>query len=693
MQASCRCVTSDYGMRTWRRRTYGRRQVTALICAVGLVGSFLGGTPGAFASPTSGGSAQPLAGPSGAADLSPRLLAGPSGAAVLSGIAPTIVSSVIVSHNGALTLGGDGGALGSEPYIARYDPAGHLDSIFGQSGIYIGLSPVTFVNALLLEPNGDVIAAGNWAGNGGDSGMWLDRLSPYGQPVPGVRPYSNNTLGRSSCTMSVGASSPLIPGPCSAITQVAYDDGEVLALVRYGTDKPSQTSTTSLRYADLGAFNSNGTLDTTFDGSGLVKLPPSWSTPVLASGSGNDVWVVAAVGDRMTATSYDPQGLPHQTLSVAAPPGSAPLHVISAAQSSVLTALIGSASSLSVVSVGGAKDSWTPVNCASACRGLGLDLWDGGVVVATTDGARDEACFTWVGSQSVASAWGYTGTECLRFAVPAIDGIAVGFGAGYGVAVGLGGNGSPVVPSLVYVRLPRPVRSGISSSETPRSGSHASGPSQASPVASAAARGGAPSQKTSGQIASGQGVSASGGQLLVATCTKGALHAVAADVWDVVRDPLHALGAPIGGCYAATVGVAFTGWGRHVGGSVGGYLASLLAGAASGAVSGGVVGALGGSFVPGVGTAVGAGLGAAIGSINGIVAAAVRPVTTRVRQDLPGPLGNALAGAFQGAVIGAATGAVIGSVVPVVGTVVGAAAGMAIGTLAGVVGGLLSGSL
>jgi hypothetical protein len=301
---------------------------------------------------------------------------------------------------------------------------------------------------------------------------------------------------------------------------------------------------------------------------------------------------------------------------------------------------------------------------------------------------------------TVAVVQGLTPGTRYTFIVRALNGVRAAATWYSAPAKPADGEGDPSLPSNAVVPEGTVVPPGGPSGQSagPPPPARPSSASSALPAAPASASpgGGAgrpPSQETSGQNAGGQGVSSSGGQSLVAACTKGALHAVAADVWDVVRDPLHALGAPIGGCYAATVGAAFTGWGRHVGGSVGGYLASLLAGAASGAVSGGVVGALGGSFVPGAGTAVGAGLGAAIGSINGIVAAALRPVTTRVRQDLPGPLGNALAGAFQGAVTGAATGAVIGSVVPVVGTVVGAAAGMAIGTLAGVVGGLLSGSL
>ncbi len=174
-------------------------------------------------------------------------------------------TGMVLQSNGDIVVAGR--TLSGSNYasaIVRYTPSGALDTTWGNQGIdivNIGASGSWF-NAVALE-NGQVVAAGQAAAPNSVSGFDLVRFTSTGSLDP--------TFGTNGVVMAPPAGDY---GDFSHAL-VAQADGK---LVVAGEVDNNVTDANGNVYVvssfALGRYNTDGTLDTSFNGTGRVTLPP-----------------------------------------------------------------------------------------------------------------------------------------------------------------------------------------------------------------------------------------------------------------------------------------------------------------------------------------------------------------------------------------------------------------------------------
>ena len=142
--------------------------------------------------------------------------------------------SIAIQADGKIVLGGSvSTSLSPRPGIARLNPNGSLDTIFGGTGKVIG-EVGSGIESVAVQSDGKIVATGGASGS-----LLLMRVNPNGS--------LDTTFG--------GTGSVITPGGHGSGVAV-QSDGKIIVA--------SQTGFTVARYL------SNGTLDTTFGGTGTV---------------------------------------------------------------------------------------------------------------------------------------------------------------------------------------------------------------------------------------------------------------------------------------------------------------------------------------------------------------------------------------------------------------------------------------
>ncbi len=205
------------------------------------------------------------------ADGSPDTTFDGDGLATVDIFGTDYLSGMIIQPDGKIVAAG-GGQNFPNYYgtLVRFNTDGSLDTSFDGDGKIIAQSPDAYAfNALAIQPDGRIIAAGESLASGGVHNFAVIRYNPNGSP--------DTTFNGS------GKAITIISGGVDAISGVfVQSDGKILAAgdAYYGNGID--------RFA-MARYNSNGTPDTSFDGDGIVTSnfpnPLTRSNAVVRTGS------------------------------------------------------------------------------------------------------------------------------------------------------------------------------------------------------------------------------------------------------------------------------------------------------------------------------------------------------------------------------------------------------------------------
>jgi uncharacterized delta-60 repeat protein len=175
-------------------------------------------------------------------------------------------------ENGDIVVGGGGT---TDFALARYTLSGSLDTTFGSGGIVttaMGSEP--YISNLLVQPNGQIVAVGTLGALGGN---W--KLARYN-----LNGSLDSTFG------SGGIVTTNITGADWTDNAALQTNGQIVVVG--WSDNP-------LIHFDIGVYNTNGSLDTSFGSGGIVTQP--WSdTDGIDAGGGV---IVQPDGKIVTASS------------------------------------------------------------------------------------------------------------------------------------------------------------------------------------------------------------------------------------------------------------------------------------------------------------------------------------------------------------------------------------------------------
>jgi hypothetical protein len=250
------------------------------------------------------------------------------------------VTAIVQAPSGRIVIGGDnaGGGCCLVNWAAALSARGQLERTFGKDGRTKLRAPAleAGIGALVLKPNGDILAAVAY-GNNGCWGTALDMLTPSGHPVPRFARRTDRFWHGLGFNALVGdiyinddgftlagtgqrpcAGSPVTASAPSATGLIARfrKDGQLAdPIVRfpsrmYGTvwalRKDNDTVVVTSPYADptylaLAALHPDGSLDPRFGSQGRARIRTPWrgrddTTVVIIRAPPRAVTVVAARG-------------------------------------------------------------------------------------------------------------------------------------------------------------------------------------------------------------------------------------------------------------------------------------------------------------------------------------------------------------------------------------------------------------
>jgi uncharacterized delta-60 repeat protein len=192
------------------------------------------------------------------------------------------VGSGALQPDGKILLGGE---TAGRFAVVRYNQDGSLDMTFGESGKVItdfGTAGAV-INSILIQPDGKIVAVGQT----GHLDIHLARYFPNGTPDE-----SFGTQGR--------VSTRYVPQGNGSYSAVLQPDGKILVGGSINTDAASDFA--------LFRYNTNGTLDTSFDGDGVAvsALSPSHDRikKVLLRPDGKILVVGSAVDAKRNISDY-----------------------------------------------------------------------------------------------------------------------------------------------------------------------------------------------------------------------------------------------------------------------------------------------------------------------------------------------------------------------------------------------------
>lgn len=198
--------------------------------------------------------------------------------AIGTGTASDRAQDIQVQPDGKLVVLGTvvtGGSTGNDTVVLRYNTNGTLDSSFGSGGKVVtavgpdnGGASADIANALVLLPDGKIVAAGGSNNLGGSTG----------QDISLVKYNANGSLDTSFGTGGK-VFTPMVDGAVLDVAnaiQVQADGKLVVSGTSQNTGAATGQDFAVVRY------NSNGSLDTTFAGTGKTLIP-------VGSGSASDI--------------------------------------------------------------------------------------------------------------------------------------------------------------------------------------------------------------------------------------------------------------------------------------------------------------------------------------------------------------------------------------------------------------------
>ncbi|HEX3151616.1 MAG TPA: Ig-like domain-containing protein [Gemmataceae bacterium] len=164
-------------------------------------------------------------------------------------------SQVIQQPDGKLVAVGYADVSGSNRLlIARLNTDGTLDSSFAASGVYLGTTNGEFGRAITLDANNDIIIGGTASTGGSASKFLIARFNPDGTLDTGF-----NGTGEQKVDLG--------PTDATAVSVIVQTDGKVVG-AGYSSSSGGNFSFAVVR------CNTNGTLDTGFDGDGIARTAP-----------------------------------------------------------------------------------------------------------------------------------------------------------------------------------------------------------------------------------------------------------------------------------------------------------------------------------------------------------------------------------------------------------------------------------
>jgi uncharacterized delta-60 repeat protein len=177
-------------------------------------------------------------------------------------------SDAVLQSNGDIVVSGNFG-------LVRYLPDGALDTSFGTGGL---VRPSFPVNALNIQPNGDVVAVGTGQGNSASTGTFnVDRFTASGALDPAFGTGGTVTTTFPQTALGAGATTVLVE-----------PDGNIL--VGGGAGAAGKDNTV-VNHAVLGLYNPDGTLDQAFGTGGLVQNSIGGQDQILGVDAAGDIFV------------------------------------------------------------------------------------------------------------------------------------------------------------------------------------------------------------------------------------------------------------------------------------------------------------------------------------------------------------------------------------------------------------------
>ena len=195
----------------------------------------------------------------------------------------TTAGGIAVQSDGKIVVAGTGGSSGPSVVVARFNADGSNDTGFGSSGVTVHqfTTAADEGNDVAILSSGRIVVAGT----GGTPGSHDSRLAGF--TTAGALDSSFGSSG----SVVVDAGSKQSVGRASAL----QSDGK---LVVAGYDIPTPTAT-SVKSTLVARYNTNGSLDTSFGTNGFVELGPDVANGVAIQSDGKIVvagWAIGTFG-------------------------------------------------------------------------------------------------------------------------------------------------------------------------------------------------------------------------------------------------------------------------------------------------------------------------------------------------------------------------------------------------------------
>ena len=202
-----------------------------------------------------------------------------------------IANAVALQGDGKIVVAGSGGTNNQTSFVAvRYNPNGSLDDSFGNGGIVItSVGSFARLHAVAIQSNGKIVAAGD---------AMIVHLGFFTQVFTVVRYNTDGSLDTTFDGDGVSETAVELSPPASVPFGLALQNDQKIVL--------AGTCVSSFSEFCLARYNTDGSLDTTFDGDGLVVT----GFDSFAGGSAQDIVIqpdgkILAAGSRFGDGSID----------------------------------------------------------------------------------------------------------------------------------------------------------------------------------------------------------------------------------------------------------------------------------------------------------------------------------------------------------------------------------------------------
>ena len=183
-----------------------------------------------------------------------------------------VPSDAVLASNGDIVVSGTFG-------LVRYLPNGTLDPSFGTGGRVATGFPVNAVN---LQPNGDIVAVGTGQGNTATAGTFnIDRFTTSGALDPAFGAGGTVTTMFPQTALGNGATAVLVE-----------PDGNIL--VGGGAGAPGHDNTV-VNHEVLALYNPDGTVDQAFGTGGLIQNSTGGQPPLLGVDAADDIFLTDGI--------------------------------------------------------------------------------------------------------------------------------------------------------------------------------------------------------------------------------------------------------------------------------------------------------------------------------------------------------------------------------------------------------------